>query len=39
MEAARAVAGGYAAPDRTMAIASTSRSYLVVEKIAMSDGR
>jgi indolepyruvate ferredoxin oxidoreductase, alpha subunit len=27
------------APDRTMAIASTSRSYLVVEKIAMSDGR
>ena len=39
MEAARAVAGGYTAPDRTMAIASTSRSYLVVEKIAMSDGR
>jgi len=31
--------GGYTAPDRTMAIASTSRSYLVVEKIAMSDGR
>ena len=39
MEAARAVADGYTAPDRTMAIASTSRSYLVVEKIAMSDGR
>jgi indolepyruvate ferredoxin oxidoreductase, beta subunit len=39
MEAGRAVAGGYTAPDRTMAIASTSRSYLVVEKIAMSDGR
>ena len=39
MEAGRAVAGGYTASDRTMAIASTSRSYLVVEKIAMSDGR
>jgi indolepyruvate ferredoxin oxidoreductase alpha subunit len=39
MEAGRAVAAGYTAPDRTMAIASTSRSYLVVEKIAMSDGR
>ena len=39
MEAGRAVAGGYTAPDRTMAIASTSRSYLVVEKMAMSDGR
>jgi indolepyruvate ferredoxin oxidoreductase alpha subunit len=39
MEAGRAIAGGYTAPDRTMAIASTSRSYLVVEKIAMSDGR
>ena len=39
MEAGRAVAGGYTAPDRTVAIASTSRSYLVVEKIAMSDGR
>jgi indolepyruvate ferredoxin oxidoreductase, beta subunit len=39
MEAGRAVAGGYTAPDRTIAIASTSRSYLVVEKMAMSDGR
>jgi indolepyruvate ferredoxin oxidoreductase beta subunit len=39
MEAGRAVTGGYTAADRTMAIASTSRSYLVVEKIAMSDGR
>jgi indolepyruvate ferredoxin oxidoreductase, beta subunit len=39
MEAGRAVAGGYTTPDRTTAIASTSRSYLVVEKIAMSDGR
>jgi indolepyruvate ferredoxin oxidoreductase beta subunit len=39
MEAGRAVAGGYTTPGRTTAIASTSRSYLVVEKIAMSDGR
>jgi indolepyruvate ferredoxin oxidoreductase, beta subunit len=39
MEAGRAIASGYCAPDRTTAIASTSRSYLVVEKIAMSDGR
>jgi indolepyruvate ferredoxin oxidoreductase, beta subunit len=39
MEAGRAVASGYTAPDRTMAIASTSRSYLVIEKMAMSDGR
>jgi indolepyruvate ferredoxin oxidoreductase beta subunit len=39
MEAGRAVAGGFTAPDRTTAIASTSRSYLVVEKMAMSDGR
>jgi indolepyruvate ferredoxin oxidoreductase beta subunit len=39
MEAGRAVAGGFTAPDRTLAIASTSRSYLVTEKIAMSDGR
>src|SRR5262252_1175699 len=36
MEAGRAVAGGYTAPDHTVAIASTSRSYLVVEKAAMS---
>ena len=39
MEAGRAITSGYAAPDRTMSIASTSRSYLVVEKMAMSDGR
>jgi len=39
LEAGRAVAGGYVTPDRTAAIASTSRSYLVVEKMAMSDGR
>jgi indolepyruvate ferredoxin oxidoreductase, beta subunit len=39
MEAGRAIVGGYCAPDRTLAIAATSRSYLVVEKMAMSDGR
>jgi indolepyruvate ferredoxin oxidoreductase, beta subunit len=39
MEAGRAVAAGYTAPDRTTTIASTSRSYLVVEKMAMGDGR
>jgi indolepyruvate ferredoxin oxidoreductase beta subunit len=39
MEAGRAVAGGFVTPDRTMTIASTSRSYLVTEKMAMGDGR
>jgi len=39
MEAGRAVSGGYVTPDRTTTIASTSRSYLVVEKMAMGDGR
>jgi indolepyruvate ferredoxin oxidoreductase, alpha subunit len=39
MEAGRAVAGGYVTPGRTTTIASTSRSYLVVEKMAMGDGR
>ena len=39
MEAGRAVAGGFVTPDRTMTIASTSRAYLVVEKMAMGDGR
>jgi indolepyruvate ferredoxin oxidoreductase, alpha subunit len=39
MEAGRAVASGFVTPDRTTTIASTSRSYLVVEKIAMADGR
>jgi indolepyruvate ferredoxin oxidoreductase, beta subunit len=39
MEAGRAVAGGYVTADRTTTIASTSRSYLVVEKMAMGDGR
>jgi indolepyruvate ferredoxin oxidoreductase alpha subunit len=39
MEAGRAIAGGYVTPDCTTTIASTSRSYLVVEKMAMGDGR
>ena len=39
MEAGRVVAGGYVTSDRTTTIASTSRSYLVVEKMAMADGR
>jgi indolepyruvate ferredoxin oxidoreductase beta subunit len=39
MEAGRAIAAGFVTPDRTTTIASTSRSYLVVEKMAMADGR
>ena len=39
MEAGRAIASGFVTPDRTVTIASTSRSYLVVEKMAMGDGR
>jgi indolepyruvate ferredoxin oxidoreductase alpha subunit len=39
LEAGRAVAGGFVTADRTTMIASTSRSYLVVEKMAMGDGR
>jgi indolepyruvate ferredoxin oxidoreductase beta subunit len=39
LEAGRTIAGGYVTPGRTTTIASTSRSYLVVEKMAMSDGR
>jgi indolepyruvate ferredoxin oxidoreductase, alpha subunit len=39
MEAGRAIAGGFVTPDRTTTVASTSRSYLVVEKMAMGDGR
>src|SRR5712691_216942 len=39
MEAGRAVAAGFVTPDRTLMIASTTRSYLVVEKMAMADGR
>ena len=39
MEAGRAIASGFVTPDRTLMIASTARSYLVVEKMAMGDGR
>jgi indolepyruvate ferredoxin oxidoreductase alpha subunit len=39
MEAGRAIASGFVTPARTTTIASTSRSYLVVEKMAMADGR
>jgi indolepyruvate ferredoxin oxidoreductase beta subunit len=39
MEAGRAIAAGFVTPDRTLLIASTARSYLVVEKMAMGDGR
>jgi indolepyruvate ferredoxin oxidoreductase beta subunit len=39
MEAGRAIVGGFVTPERTTTIASTSRSYLVVEKMAMGDGR
>jgi Pyruvate/2-oxoacid:ferredoxin oxidoreductase gamma subunit len=39
MEAARAVAAGFVTPDRTLAIASTARSHVMDEKIAMADGR
>ena len=39
LEAGRCVAAGFVTPDRTAMIASTSRSYLVVERIAMGDGR
>lgn len=39
LEAGRAVANGFVTPDRTFAIASTSRFYAMDEKIAMSDGR
>jgi indolepyruvate ferredoxin oxidoreductase, beta subunit len=39
MEAGRAIAGGFVTANRTRLIASTSRSYLVVEKMQMGDGR
>jgi indolepyruvate ferredoxin oxidoreductase beta subunit len=39
MEAARAVAAGFVIPRRTLTIASTSRFYVIGEKIAMGDGR
>jgi indolepyruvate ferredoxin oxidoreductase beta subunit len=39
MEGARSVAAGFVTPDRTLALASTARSYVMDEKIAMADGR
>jgi indolepyruvate ferredoxin oxidoreductase beta subunit len=39
MEGARGVASGFVTPERTTAIASTSRFYAMNEKIAMADGR
>ena len=39
LEAGRCIASGFVTPDRTTMIASTSRSYLVTEKMAMGDGR
>ena len=39
MEAGRAVASGFVTADRTLAIASTSRFFVMGEKIAMGDGR
>jgi indolepyruvate ferredoxin oxidoreductase beta subunit len=39
LEAARAVAAGFASPDRTCVIASTHRSLVMEEKMAMGDGR
>ena len=39
MEAGRTIAGGFVTPERTLMIASSARSYLVVEKMAMGDGR
>jgi indolepyruvate ferredoxin oxidoreductase beta subunit len=39
LEAGRTIAGGFVTRDRTLLIGSTSRSYLVVEKMAMADGR
>jgi indolepyruvate ferredoxin oxidoreductase beta subunit len=39
MEAGRAVAAGFVTPKRTLAIASSSRFYVINEKIAMGDGR
>jgi indolepyruvate ferredoxin oxidoreductase alpha subunit len=39
MEAGRAVAAGFVTAKRTLTIASTSRFYVMDEKIAMGDGR
>ena len=39
LEAGRAIANGFVTRERTFMVASTSRSYLTVEKMAMGDGR
>ena len=39
LEAGRCISSGFVTPDRTTLIASTSRSYLVTERMAMGDGR
>ena len=39
LEAGRTIASGLVTSDRTLMIASTARSYLVVEKMALGDGR
>ena len=39
LEAGRTIASGFVTSDRTLMIASTARSYLVVEKMALGDGR
>lgn len=39
MEAGRAIASGFVTPDRTLLISSTSRFYVINEKMAMGDGR
>ena len=39
MEAGRTITAGFVTPDRTLMLAATGRSYLVVEKMAMADGR
>ncbi|MGV3634625.1 MAG: indolepyruvate oxidoreductase subunit beta family protein, partial [Pseudorhodoplanes sp.] len=39
MEAGRCIANGFCTPDRTLLISSTSRFYVINEKMAMGDGR
>jgi indolepyruvate ferredoxin oxidoreductase beta subunit len=39
MEAGRCIAGGFCTPDRTLLISSTSRFYVINEKMALGDGR
>ncbi len=39
MEAGRSIANGFCTPDRTLLISSTSRFYVINEKMALGDGR